>query len=41
MTRTSHFAAVAAALFLTLMTFHAAITVPTGQNGPVSTAILA
>lgn len=42
MTRTtSHFAAIAAALFLTLLTFQAAITVPTGQTGPVATAILA
>jgi hypothetical protein len=41
MTRTSHFAAAAAALFLTLTTFHAAITVPTGQSGPVATSTLA
>ena len=42
MTRTpSHFAAAAAALFLTLLTFQAATTVPTSQSGPVATAILA
>jgi|GEM_PF-6683085 len=37
----SHFAAAAAALFLTLLTFQAAITGPTGQSGLVATAILA
>ena len=42
MTRTtSHLAAAAAALFLTLTTFQATITVPAGQSGPLSAAILA
>lgn len=38
---TSHFAAAAAALFLTLATFQAAIAVPTGQSGLIATATLA